>query len=501
MAISGETLPNDAFSVPLTINKTTMRIPSILALLLLYHQGQGQNVLNPTKVIDLPPGQTTATSLSSCGPNASKVCYTTTTYVAGQGTTSTLRSTTGAVGNSAAHHSVSNGYLRIVGASNDVVFCRDGHGLAGHDFVFSAVSLNAAAANANPFQPDQLAHVNCRVLDPQVVGGALLCPMLANAEQGVELMKVPPTGTPTLVKDIAVGSYGALACAPGGWNTAVLNNVMYFNAASTEQLIALWRSDGTEAGTRQVTSTQPGTGGIAPSLMSAQAGKLYMSYKDGAENSEPWCHDPATNTTVKLKEIRPGTTQGSDPKEFTAFKNRVIFSADDGNGRELWITNGTAAGTTLFKDLNTIGGSDPILLTPVGSDVYFFAKDATRGIKLRKLNRSETVEICYAIPLGMVPVSAIAVGDRLAYVLSDSPHSGTRYELYVTDGTAAGTKLVKPANATNPKPHYQPTWAVKAGELYYFADYTGSGEALWKVPAVLGGNAPPKPSPLPIIKK
>src|SRR5262245_8759315 len=43
----------------------------------------------------------------------------------------------------------------------------------------------------------------------------------------------------------------------------------------------------------------------------------------------------------------------SNPLELVVMNGAVYFAADDGlHGVELWKSNGTAAGTTLFKDIN-----------------------------------------------------------------------------------------------------------------------------------------------------
>jgi ELWxxDGT repeat protein len=63
--------------------------------------------------------------------------------------------------------------------------------------------------------------------------------------------------------------------------------------------------------------------------------------------------------TVLVKNLAPGAL-ASDPQHLVAFAEGVLFSATDSTtlangaaqGRELYRSNGTAAGTTLVKDIN-----------------------------------------------------------------------------------------------------------------------------------------------------
>ena len=61
-----------------------------------------------------------------------------------------------------------------------------------------------------------------------------------------------------------------------------------------------------------------------------------------------------------------------------------LFSATDGSrGRELWRSDGTAAGTFLVKDINSgAGESKPYHFTQVGGTVFFVADDGSRGVEL-----------------------------------------------------------------------------------------------------------------------
>ena len=73
-----------------------------------------------------------------------------------------------------------------------------------------------------------------------------------------------------------------------------------------------------------------------------------------------------------IKDINPGAGS-SNPSGFTTLNGKIYFQADDGtHGPELWVTDGTTAGTTMVKDIIPgVGGSYPQNLIALNGKLYF----------------------------------------------------------------------------------------------------------------------------------
>ena len=104
----------------------------------------------------------------------------------------------------------------------------------------------------------------------------------------------------------------------------------------------------------------------------------------------------STDLKIVSFNIRYGSAD-SDPNSLVNANGTLYFSADDGvHGRELWKSNGTAAGTVLVRDLYTgmiggldsggIGGLFHSEIVAIGSTVYFAGSTALTGKELYKSN-------------------------------------------------------------------------------------------------------------------
>src|SRR2546429_219432 len=99
----------------------------------------------------------------------------------------------------------------------------------------------------------------------------------------------------------------------------------------------------------------------------------------------------AAPTGTLVKDINPGSEDSLFDLRGTNVAGALFFSACDGtHGCELWKSDGTAAGTKLVKDIYPGDGSydphssGPYELTDVAGELFFTASDATHGRELWK---------------------------------------------------------------------------------------------------------------------
>ncbi len=318
---------------------------------------------------------------------------------------------------------------------------------------------------------------------------------------GKELWKSDGTAAGTvLVKDIRPGSSSSGGVITGGLssnprNLTAVGNTLYFNAFDDVNGEELWKSDGTAAGTVLVADIGPGSNGSGPRNLTAVGNTLYFTAFDDVNGEELWKSDGTAAGTVRVKDIRPGSN-GSNIRFPTAVGNTLFFTADNGvNGRELWKSDGTAAGTVLVKDIAP-GSSNPSYLTAVGNTVFFSANDGGGygGVNGRELWKSDgtaagtvlvkDIGVSHPYIPGTYPNNLTAVGNTLFFTPIDSVNGR---ELWKSDGTAAGTVLVKDI-----RPGYSsslPRYLTAVGNTLYFTAFDDvNGEELWKSDGTAAGT-------------
>jgi ELWxxDGT repeat protein len=295
---------------------------------------------------------------------------------------------------------------------------------------------------------------------------------------GWELWKSDGSATGTvLVKDINPGSSGS---GPGLLTN--LNGTLFFSAQDATHGYALWKSDGTAAGTTLVKDIFPGIGNnySGPFNLTNVNGTLFFTADDGTHGRELWESDGTAAGTTLVKDIRSGSSSSIGySNSLTNVNGTLFFTADDGtNGLELWKSDGTAAGTVLVKDIYDIGnGSQPAWLTNVNGTLFFAASDPTG----RGLWKSDGTAAGTTLVYSTSPANLTNVNGTLFFIADDGTNG---LELWKSDGTAAGTVLVKdiyPGSTSNyTSSAFSPTSLTNVnGTLMFAANDGRHGVELW----------------------
>lgn len=158
-----------------------------------------------------------------------------------------------------------------------------------------------------------------------------------------------------------------------------------------------------------------------------------------------------TSLIIQLPDAVGTTNSGqftSDPLGIFNFSmdgssNTFYFSAYDAtNGNELWVTDGSTAGTHILKDIKAgTGGSFPWGFFKKGNDVYFNCTETGFERKLWKTDGTAggTVKVEVAEPFFIVNGSIGRVNNKMILFAHNTVDG---YEPYVSDGTAAGTFML-----------------------------------------------------------
>jgi ELWxxDGT repeat protein len=261
----------------------------------------------------------------------------------------------------------------------------------------------------------------------------------------------------------------------------VIGNKLFFAMDDGVNGRELWVSDGTEAGTRLVKDINPGpTGSNTSGQMVAFKGKAYFRAYSAGRGDELWSSDGTDAGTKLVKEIYPGPAGANIGYSLAELDGFLYFGALSGAERGIWRTNGTRAGTT-----RVIAQYSQFLSTD-GNYIYFGAQgDTSSTFKLMRTDGTSSG----TIPLGQFVsngsfqyFSTLNVNGKAMFVADDGIHGN---ELWTTDGTPEGTKvidLLRGRLSSNPK-----NLSVREGVMYFTA-FDGEREQYWTSDGTVEGT-------------
>ena len=331
-------------------------------------------------------------------------------------------------------------------------------------------------------------------------------------------------GQVVLVRDLVPGENSSFPR-----NFVEFEDKLYFAGDNGRSGEELWVSDGTKGGTKLLVDIYPGVntyssenGGddsdspyIIPNVSYPQDfakfnDRLYFSADDGENGRELWVSDGTAKGTQLLADINDGENDlgiaySSYPQDFAEFNDKLYFSADDGeNGDEVWVSDGTTEGTKLLLDINpgsddsvynnsySANRSSPGNFIEFDNKLYFTADDGengdelwvsdgtTEGTKLLLDINSEVVSQYYDFAFGSYADNFIEFNDKL-YFSADDGKNGD--ELWVSDGTTEGTKLlldIYPGDSEYASFNSSPDNFIEFNNKLYFSANDGeNGRELW----------------------
>ncbi|HEY1044920.1 MAG TPA: ELWxxDGT repeat protein [Bacteroidia bacterium] len=220
-----------------------------------------------------------------------------------------------------------------------------------------------------------------------------------------------------------------------------------------------WVSDGTESGTSLLKNIRAGISSSEFSSYYIKVGNEYffVACDISSLNMGLYKTDGTSNGTVLVKNLGqyPVPQGGGNitPLPMCEFNGKLYFSTQDWNGKELWVSDGTDAGTKILKDINGAGDSDPFGFTVYKNHLYFYATENSSGRELWRTDGTESgtqlFKDIYPGTISSFPstyASFFVFKDKLYFGAQGTHDEGV--ELYVSDGTAANTVLFKDINTT-----------------------------------------------------
>lgn len=277
--------------------------------------------------------------------------------------------------------------------------------------------------------------------------------------------------------------------------TPVGDDLFFYGAVGSQ---SVYRTDGTNT-----VRLQPDTGDqytnpyeLTPVDLPTGRQVFFRAYgygptgsASGGTGQELWATDGTVAGTRLVRDIDP---LSSLPMRLTAAGPRLFFTAwDSEHGRELWTSDGTAGGTTLVKDITDDAGTAQTFersgemqfreLVALGDTLLFTTWSPGTGVELWSSDGTEAgtnvVRDVVPGPGSSYPTDLVPDGGTAFFAAWDPEHGR---ELWQTDGTEAGTVRVADI-AAGPASSSPGTLSMAAGALFLSATVDAVGREPWRV--------------------
>ncbi|MDA8745846.1 Ig-like domain-containing protein [Rubripirellula amarantea] len=237
---------------------------------------------------------------------------------------------------------------------------------------------------------------------------------------------------------------------------------------------------------------------------SATIGDVAIFANADTYGNELWISDGSNAGTMRFLDINEGVAS-SDPRNFLPFAGGLVFEAEtfdastgEGGPRTaIWYTDGTVVGTYQLVD-----DFVPVSKAVVDGDLFFSGEIYTYGVgsggvALGKVDGTTLGSVIIKNDFESTPMSGefAAVGDKLFFVHdegSDGNGDPIGEELWVSDGTLSGTKVVKDIQVGQSYYYdygsYPQSLTAAGGKLFFTAESDGFGREMWVSDGTVSGT-------------
>ncbi|HXC51833.1 MAG TPA: ELWxxDGT repeat protein [Candidatus Limnocylindrales bacterium] len=235
---------------------------------------------------------------------------------------------------------------------------------------------------------------------------------------------------------------------------------------------------GAQTATR-LADIEPGSGGSYPFNLTRSGSFVYFSASDSVEGRRLWKTDGTPAGTVPLYDPRPipNDNHNAQVNALVDVDGTLFFSPYDGSTPStLWKTDGTVAGTVHVSDVapGILADSTATAGISWNGELYFIHYDPAYGHQLWRSDGTEAGTVKIKDLSSARPTNLSVLAGRLYFIMSSS-------ELWTSDGTEAGTYkvmnlvTVNPGATCPPPPFvfYPEYWCLQYPTVYHLLAEAG----------------------------
>ncbi|HEX3128827.1 MAG TPA: ELWxxDGT repeat protein [Thermoanaerobaculia bacterium] len=361
---------------------------------------------------------------------------------------------------------IGRGFSGATGLGNRMVFLSGDH----------EYQLGLWATDGTPDGTRLLADL-CPPCEPALLGstGTVAFYRVGQGYPNAQMQIWRTDGTPAGTFPVMIGPGNPLPSSMNG-------GLLFFTACSAEQGCEVWLSDGTVAGTRPAGEIVPGPGnGDVRQIVSAggRGDKAFV-----VSGTSLWAAD------------RSGVRHlldASKLRSLFADRGRAFFVAEVDGEFEVWTSDGTAAGT---RAVTSFGPKNPFGRIPFSrlvEDRFYFAARPGKGNDLWSVGATrESLRRLTDFNTPNANFQSVAKSGKRVLFVAQRPPGSYEPKLWVNTGDARSTAPL--SGCPGGCPQAQSDLAPVGQGRFVFKGSNGSGEALWVTDGTGAGTRLLKPT-------